>query len=125
VIWSVIMDSTDNGLANSLLRRAGFGSSAFLADPNLALYCVMWVMVWGSVGFYLVLFNAAMSASRGTSSRRPSSTAPPAVDLLRITCAAVGHHPDRLGVPGDPGARRLCPGGGDDRGPRRPDNSTR
>lgn len=61
VIWSVIMDSTDNGLANSLLRRIGFGSSAFLADPNLALYCVMWVMIWGSVGFYLVLFNAAMS----------------------------------------------------------------
>jgi N-acetylglucosamine transport system permease protein len=61
VIWSVIMDSTDHGLANSVLRSIGLESSGFLADPDLALYCVMWVLIWGSVGFYLVLFNAAMS----------------------------------------------------------------
>lgn len=61
VIWSVVLNSQDSGLANSLLGRIGLGPSGFLADPNLALYCVMWVLIWGSVGFYLVLFNAAMS----------------------------------------------------------------
>jgi N-acetylglucosamine transport system permease protein len=62
VIWAVILDPTPTGLANSALRFIGFGSLGWLADPNLALYCVLWVLVWGSVGFYLVLFNAAMSS---------------------------------------------------------------
>src|SRR5215208_2816357 len=59
VIWAVILDPTPTGLANSVLRGIGFGFLGWLADPNLALYCVLWVLVWGSVGFYLVLFNAA------------------------------------------------------------------
>ncbi|MEO8107606.1 MAG: sugar ABC transporter permease [Actinomycetes bacterium] len=62
VIWAVILDPTPTGLVNSVLLRIGLGSSTWLADPNLALYCVLWVLVWGSIGFYLVLFNAAMSA---------------------------------------------------------------
>ncbi len=49
-------------MANSFLGRIGFGSTEWLADPHLALYCVLWVLIWGSVGFYLVLFNAAMSS---------------------------------------------------------------
>ncbi|WP_020393003.1 carbohydrate ABC transporter permease [Kribbella catacumbae] len=61
VIWSVVMTSTDNGLANTVTKKLGLGTSEYLASPKIALYCVMWVMVWGSVGFYLVLFNAAMS----------------------------------------------------------------
>jgi len=62
VIWAVIFDPTPTGLVNSVVRRIGLGSSGWLADPDLALYCVLWVLVWGSVGFYLVLFNAAMSS---------------------------------------------------------------
>ena len=62
VIWAVILDPTPTGLANSVLGGIGLGPSGWLADPNLALYCVLWVLVWGSVGFYLVLFNAAMSS---------------------------------------------------------------
>jgi len=62
VIWAVIMDPTGDGLLNSVPGSFGAGPVGWLADPNLALWCVMWVMVWGSVGFYLVLFNAAMSS---------------------------------------------------------------
>ncbi len=62
VIWAVILEPTRNGLVNSALGTLGIGPLGFLADPDLALWCVMWVLVWGSVGFYLVLFNAAISA---------------------------------------------------------------
>jgi N-acetylglucosamine transport system permease protein len=62
VIWSVIFEPTSTGLANSALGVAGLGPLGFLSDPDLALWCVMWVLVWGSVGFYLVLFNAAISS---------------------------------------------------------------
>jgi N-acetylglucosamine transport system permease protein len=62
VIWSVIMSSESSGLLNTVMGWVGLEPSGFLGDPNLALWCVLWVLVWGSVGFYLVLFNAAMSA---------------------------------------------------------------
>ena len=62
VIWVAILDPTPTGLANSVLRRLGLGDEGWLANPNLALWCVLWVLVWLSVGFYLVLFNAAMSS---------------------------------------------------------------
>lgn len=62
VIWAVIFEPTSQGLANSVLGWFGLGPFGWLADPNLALVSVLWVLVWGSVGFYLVLFNAAMSS---------------------------------------------------------------
>jgi len=62
VIWAVIMDPTGDGLLNSVPGLFGSGPVGWLADPSLALWCVIWVLVWGSVGFYLVLFNAAMSS---------------------------------------------------------------
>jgi N-acetylglucosamine transport system permease protein len=62
VIWVAIFDPTPTGLANSVLEFLGFERAGWLSDPDLALYCVMWVLVWFSVGFYLVLFNAAMSS---------------------------------------------------------------
>lgn len=62
VIWSVILTPTGDGLANSLLGAVGIDPQGWLADPSMALWCVIWVLVWGGVGFYLVLFNAAMSS---------------------------------------------------------------
>jgi N-acetylglucosamine transport system permease protein len=62
VIWAVIMDPRPTGLVNSVLRGVGLDRLGWLSDPDLALWCVIWVLVWGSVGFYLVLFNAAMSS---------------------------------------------------------------
>jgi N-acetylglucosamine transport system permease protein len=62
VIWSQIMSSEQSGLFNSIGGVIGIGPNGFLGDPKQALWCVMWVLIWGSVGFYLVLFNAAMSS---------------------------------------------------------------
>lgn len=62
VIWYVIFDARPTGLLNSAFDALGLGTPGWLADPNLALWCVLWVLVWSSVGFYLVLFNAAMSS---------------------------------------------------------------
>jgi N-acetylglucosamine transport system permease protein len=52
------------GLLNGLLRLAGFEwlTRAWLGDPNFALSAVMAVLIWVSVGFYYVIFSAAMKS---------------------------------------------------------------
>ncbi|MFT2019714.1 carbohydrate ABC transporter permease [Streptomyces sp. 796.1] len=53
----------NSGALNSFLSGIGLDSVQpdWLGDPELALWCVMAVMVWSNVGFYVVLFSAAMS----------------------------------------------------------------
>ncbi|ANB09169.1 ABC transporter permease [Streptomyces ambofaciens] len=57
----------DSGAVNSLLRGIGLGSvqPLWLGDPNLALWCVMAVLVWSTVGFFVVLFSAGMASIPG------------------------------------------------------------
>jgi len=54
----------DSGAINSFLRGIGLGSiqPLWLGDPSLALWCVMAVLVWSTVGFFVVLFSAGMAS---------------------------------------------------------------
>jgi N-acetylglucosamine transport system permease protein len=54
----------DSGAVNSLLRGVGLGGvqPLWLGDPDLALWCVMAVLVWSTVGFFVVLFTAGMAS---------------------------------------------------------------
>ncbi|MFF2012746.1 carbohydrate ABC transporter permease [Streptomyces sp. NPDC058195] len=53
-----------SGMLNSALKAVGLGSVQpdWLGDPNLALICVMTVLVWSTVGFFVVLFSAGMAS---------------------------------------------------------------
>jgi N-acetylglucosamine transport system permease protein len=65
VLWQQIYNpDPDNGLLNSLLGDVGLTSlqQSWLGDPSIALACIMAVMVWSNVGFYVVLFSAGMSS---------------------------------------------------------------
>jgi N-acetylglucosamine transport system permease protein len=62
LIWSQIYDPSA-GLLNGILTRLGleqFTSFAWLGDPRTARWAVMFVIIWGLVGFYMVLFIAAI-----------------------------------------------------------------
>jgi N-acetylglucosamine transport system permease protein len=61
VLWQFVYHPNE-GLLNGLLRGIGLGGLArsWLGDPRLALWAVVAVLVWSSVGFYMVLFSAAM-----------------------------------------------------------------
>ena len=63
VLWSFAY-SPNSGLINSALRGVGLGSltHSWLAEPDMALFAVMAVMIWSGVGFYMVLFSAAIDA---------------------------------------------------------------
>lgn len=53
-----------DGMLNSTLKSFGLGSiqPLWLGDPDIALYCVMAVLVWSTVGFFVVLFSAGMAS---------------------------------------------------------------
>lgn len=54
----------DSGAINSFLRGIGLDGlqPLWLGDPDLALWCVMAVLVWSTVGFFVVLFTAGMAS---------------------------------------------------------------
>ncbi|MEU4623383.1 sugar ABC transporter permease [Actinoplanes sp. NPDC023801] len=63
VLWGFVYNP-NTGLLNSGLRAIGLDGAArsWLAEPALALPSVMAVVIWSSVGFYVVLFSAAIGA---------------------------------------------------------------
>jgi N-acetylglucosamine transport system permease protein len=54
----------NDGAINGALKAIGLDDvqPQWLGDPNLALWCVMAVLVWSTVGFFVVLFSAGMAS---------------------------------------------------------------
>jgi N-acetylglucosamine transport system permease protein len=63
VLWKE-MYAPHTGMINGLLRGVGLDglAVAWLGDPRFSFWCVMAVLVWMNVGFYVVLFSAAMQS---------------------------------------------------------------
>ncbi|MFD0783856.1 carbohydrate ABC transporter permease [Micromonospora azadirachtae] len=61
LLWKEVYHP-NSGLLNGALRAVGLPAPTWLGDPRTAFWCVLAVMVWANVGFYVVLFGAAMSA---------------------------------------------------------------
>ncbi|MEV6971743.1 sugar ABC transporter permease [Hamadaea sp. NPDC051192] len=63
VLWTEVYNPR-SGLLNAGLRAIGLDGLAqiWLGDPDVALGAVVAVMVWSNVGFYVVLFGAAMQS---------------------------------------------------------------
>jgi N-acetylglucosamine transport system permease protein len=58
----VFAPTTAGGILNGLLGAIGLDGLAqpWLGDPDFAFWVVVLVMIWSFVGFYVVLFSAAM-----------------------------------------------------------------
>lgn len=61
LLWKEVYHP-NNGLLNGALRAFGLPAPTWLGDPRTAFWCVLAVMIWSNVGFYVVLFGAAMAA---------------------------------------------------------------
>jgi N-acetylglucosamine transport system permease protein len=62
VIFGRAFAPDDSGLVNGVLTAAGMEPVLFMADPDLALWSIVAVLVWQAVGFYVVLFSAGMAS---------------------------------------------------------------
>ena len=64
IMWSLIFDPS-SGLVNGILTGLGFErfeSYAWLGDSRTAMPVMLFVMMWSFVGFYMVLFVAAIKS---------------------------------------------------------------
>lgn len=63
VLWKQ-MYAPHTGMINGFLRGIGLDglAIAWLGDPRFSFWCVLAVLVWMNVGFYVVLFGAAMQS---------------------------------------------------------------
>jgi len=63
LLWAMLFEP-NFGAVNSVLRAIGLGefTQLWLADPNTVMPSVIIVSVWQSLGFYLVIFFAALQA---------------------------------------------------------------
>jgi len=63
VLWQFIY-TPNSGLLNGALDAVGLPGlkRSWLAEPDLAIWAVMAAMIWSAVGFYVVLFSAAMES---------------------------------------------------------------
>ncbi|MHB6911439.1 carbohydrate ABC transporter permease [Streptomyces sp. DB-54] len=59
LIWVWLLD--DRGLINALLEVLGFGRAGFLSDPWLLLFSAMAVTVWKGLGYYMIIYLAALA----------------------------------------------------------------
>jgi N-acetylglucosamine transport system permease protein len=66
VLFGAVYRSDSGGMLNGLLMKLGLVDEAspveWLNEPNMVLWMLMLVVVWHGVGFYLVLFSAAMQS---------------------------------------------------------------
>jgi N-acetylglucosamine transport system permease protein len=61
VIFGRVFGSDKSGMINGLLPQS-WTSWLFVADSRWALTCILAVLVWQAVGFYVVLFSAGMGS---------------------------------------------------------------
>ncbi|MGA5581558.1 carbohydrate ABC transporter permease [Streptomyces thermodiastaticus] len=59
LIWVWLLD--DRGLVNSLLQTVGVGRIGFLSDQWLLLLSAMAVTVWKGLGYYMIIYLAALA----------------------------------------------------------------
>ncbi|MBP1990715.1 carbohydrate ABC transporter permease [Paenibacillus eucommiae] len=63
LLWSFIYDGS-NGLLNAILKLFGIDNNEFywLGDKRTAIWALLPPLIWGGVGFYVIIFMNAMKS---------------------------------------------------------------
>jgi raffinose/stachyose/melibiose transport system permease protein len=59
VIWSWVLGA-QSGAINTLLGTIGIEGPDWLGNPDLALYSIMIVLIWGQIGYPVVIFMSGL-----------------------------------------------------------------
>jgi ABC-type sugar transport system permease subunit len=58
LIWSMLF--AQQGLANSVVQLLGLPVQPFFSDPNQAMWIIIAVSIWRNLGYYMVIYLAAL-----------------------------------------------------------------
>lgn len=59
LVWKLIFHG-EFGILNEVLQAFGIKGQSWLTNPHTALFCVMIVAIWGSVGYNMIILLAGM-----------------------------------------------------------------
>lgn len=59
IVFLWLMDP-DTGFLNMIITKLGFSKFPFLSSPSTSMFSLVLVMVWKSVGYYVLLIMAAL-----------------------------------------------------------------
>lgn len=59
LVWKLIFHG-EFGILNSILKVFGIHGTSWLTNPATALFCVMAVGIWGSIGYNMIILLAGM-----------------------------------------------------------------
>lgn len=59
IIWKYMLDP-QKGLVNTILKLFKIPPQSFLGNPKQALLCIAFISIWMTMGYYMVLFLAAI-----------------------------------------------------------------
>ncbi len=85
LVWKLIFHG-EFGILNEVLRLFGIEGKSWLTNPSTALFCVMIVSIWGSVGYNMVILLAGMQGiSKSYYEAAELDGASPARSFFQIT----------------------------------------
>jgi ABC-type sugar transport system permease subunit len=58
LIWSMLF--AQQGLVNSVIQLVGLPIQPFFSDPNQAMWIIIAVTIWRNLGYYMVIYLAAL-----------------------------------------------------------------
>jgi ABC-type sugar transport system permease subunit len=58
LIWSMLF--AQQGMANSIVQMLGVPIQPFFSDPNQAMWIIIAVSIWRNLGYYMVIYLAAL-----------------------------------------------------------------
>lgn len=60
IVWSLVFNASEAGLANQMLKALGFPPKGWLADSKLAMLSVCIMSVWKELGYVMTIFLAGL-----------------------------------------------------------------
>lgn len=60
IVWSLVFNASEAGLANQMLKAVGFPPKGWLADSKLAMLSVCVMSVWKELGYVMTIFLAGL-----------------------------------------------------------------
>ncbi|MCR4402963.1 MAG: sugar ABC transporter permease [Firmicutes bacterium] len=60
IVWTLVFNASEAGLANQMLKALGFPPKGWLADSRLAMLSVCIMSVWKELGYVMTIFLAGL-----------------------------------------------------------------